>query len=438
MVKLRNLSKSIRRDERGNIAMFTAFCLIPAVCFIGGAIDLGLALKVKGQLKSSADAGVLAAAALGYDATSDQRTLTATDIFNANMVSNNINGIVPKVSVSGSTVSLTASASVPTNFLKLMKINTFDFTTTSVAAPSYNSTSAAGAKICLLALDPASTDGIHIQGDNAINYSGCWAHTNSSQSTAINSDGNSSYAVGDGHCAVGNWVDSHDRFSPEPQGGCATVPDPFAKVSAYASGQTYTPTFTPPATDGSCKSSNLNLKKGTYTLDPGRYCGGIDIQAQATVTFNPGIYIIDGGELTVQSGANVSGTDVLFYFNGDAATATIIGGGTISLKGRLTSSTYAGFLFIAKPGASTTQVTNIQGGGTFKMEGVLYMPKQRIEVSGNGDVNGSTPYFGMIAKDFYFRGNGAFKLKKNASGSSLPDILPTMPTTQTLGRVTLK
>ena len=437
-MSLSNTSKGIRRDERGNIAIFTAFCLIPAVCFIGGAIDLGVALKVKGQMKSSADAGVLAAAALGYDATSDQRTDTATNIFNANMVGNRVTGVVPQVTVSGNTVTLTASTSVPTNFLKLMSINSFDFSTTSVAAPTYNNSSAAGAKVCLLALDPASTNGIHIQGDNAIDYSGCWAHTNSSQSTAINSDGNSSSAVGAGHCAVGGWVDSHDRFSPEPQGGCATVPDPFATVSAYASSGTYTPTFTPPSVSGTCKSSNLNLKKGTYTLDPGRYCGGIDIKAQATVTFNPGVYIIDGGTFNVQSGASVSGSDVLFYFNGDSATATVIGGGTVNLKGRLTSSTYAGFLFIAKPGTSTTQVTNIQGGGTFNLEGVIYMPKQRIEVSGNGDVNGSTPYFGMIAKDFYFRGNGIFKLKKQGGGTSLPDILPTMPTTQTLGRVSLK
>lgn len=103
------------------------------------------------------------------------------------------------------------------------------------------------------------------------------------------------------------------------------------------------------------------------------------------MTFSPGIDIVDNGVLNVQSGANIYDTDILFYFTGEAATATIIGGGTINLNGRSSSSGLAGFLFIAKPGASTTQVTNIQGGGTFNMEGALYMPKQRIEVSGNGD-----------------------------------------------------
>ena len=322
-----------------------------------------------------------------------------------------------------------------------MPLSVIDISTaslTSSAASSYTSTSSSGAKICLLALDPANANGIHIQGNNNVNYTGCWAHTNSTLATAINSNGNSATAVGDGHCAVGQYSDPLNDFTPTPQAGCQTVADPFATVSAYATSGTYTPTFTPPTLDSSCKSSNLNLKKGTYTLDPGRYCGGININAQATVTLNPGIYYMDNGTLNVQSGASLSGTNVLFYFKGDSATMTIIGGGTVSLKGRLSTSSYAGFLFIAAPGTSNTQVSNIQGGGTFNMEGLLYMPKQTVYVTGNGDVNGSSKLFGMIAKNFDFRGSGTFKFTKLASGAVVPDILPTEPTTQILGTVSLK
>ena len=68
-----------------------------------------------------------------------------------------------------------------------------------------------------------------------------------------------------------------------------------------------------------------------------------------------------------------------------------------------------------------------QGGGTMNLEGMLYMPTQRIEVSGNGNVNGSSPYFAMVAKDFYFRGNGTFKMSKSTGGASAADIVPNLP-----------
>jgi hypothetical protein len=72
--------------------------------------------------------------------------------------------------------------------------------------------------------------------------------------------------------------------------------------------------------------------------------------------------------------------------------------------------------------------SNIQGGGTFKMQGVIYMPKQRIEVSGNGDVNNANiNVFGMVAKDFYFRGNGVFNAKRHTGYGNVPDIMPEMP-----------
>ena len=105
-------------------------------------------------------------------------------------------------------------------------------------------------------------------------------------------------------------------------------------MSAYSSSGSYIASFDTPAIPSNCAANNLNLKKGSYSLVPGRYCGGLSIQAQASVTFSPGIYIIDNGQFKVQSGANVSGSNVLFYFSGPNASLTIIGGGTVSLTGR--------------------------------------------------------------------------------------------------------
>ncbi|CAN0337802.1 unnamed protein product, partial [Phaeothamnion confervicola] len=203
------------------------------------------------------------------------------------------------------------------------------------------------------------------------------------------------------------------------------TPDPFATVGAYVTPySSYRSTFDTPALPATCKASNLNLKKGSFTLEPGRYCGGINIQAGATVTLQAGIYTIDNGIFNVQAGASITGNNVLLYFRGADAHMTIIGGGTVNLKGRKTDNSYAGFLAIAAPDAWRGLDSNIQGGGSFTMVGMIYMPTQRIIITGNGDSNASSDFFGVIAKSIQFRGNGYFYFKPYNASSGMPDIMP--------------
>lgn len=414
------------RDERGNAAIIFALTLVPVAVLAGGTVDYGKVLAERAKLQAAADAAVLAAAQEG-GTTAAERTETATRVFNANTRNTNLANVAPHVVVTGDSVTIEAISPVQTPFLNIVNIPTLDASVASTAMAGDTISSNVPGKVCLLALDPNSTDGIHLQGANQVNYADCWAHTNSEKATAINAVGNNAKAYGKGHCAVGAWTQTHDTFSPLPTGACKVVPDPFATVGAYEAG-TYTPTFAPPAKAVTCKASNLNLKKGVFTLDPGRYCGGINIQAGATVTFNAGVYYVDNGVFNVQSGSSVTGSNVVFYLEGASSRMQVIGGGTVNLSGRTTSASYAGFLVIAHPNANPMGESNIQGGGTFKMQGVIYMPKQRIEVSGNGDVNNATiSVFGMVAKDFYFRGNGVFNMKKHGGTGTIPDIMPSMP-----------
>ncbi len=429
---VRNWLRALRSDERGNIGIIFGAMIVPVIMLMGSSIDFGKAMQAKSELQGAADAAALAAAIL-VDAQTEVRVAEANTVFAAKLAGSNLRGTSPTVTISDNKITVEASARVDTAFLgiinmKQLELDAFARAQSGYAAADPDDDDDLG-KVCLLALDPDSTDGIHIQGNNAVSHPSCWGYTNSNTATAINAVGSQATAVGEGYCAVGDYDAEHDNFSPDPSTGCSTAADPFATVGAYEAGA-YTPTFTAPVIPAICKANNLNLKKGTYTLEPGRYCGGISLQAQAKVTLLPGIYIIDNGLLNVQSGSWLQGSNVMLYFSGANARMTIIGGGTIDLKGRNAGSTYGGYLAIAHPDAWRDGESNIQGGGTFNMEGVLYMPTQRIEVSGNGNVNGSTKYFGMIAKDFYFRGNGTFTLKGHDGTSALTDLLPDMPRQQ--------
>ncbi len=426
MAKFYEFSKTFKRNERGNVAIIFAMAMVPVALLSGGTVDYGRTLNQRAKLQAAAEAAAFAAA-MPTELSEDERKEIARKTFVGNVTNSSLANVSPVVTVDGNKVKVDASTKVQTPFLNLAHIPSLDIAGIAEVEGGDVVSNDAPGKICLLALDPQSDDGIHLQGGNEVKYPDCWAHTNSTKSTAINAVGDRAKAEGAGHCAVGGYTQTHDTFSPRPTAGCREVKDPFANVGAYGN-QTYSPTFTPPTLAVTCKASNLNLKKGAFTLDPGRYCGGINVQAGARVTFNPGIYYIDNGEFNVQSGASATGSNVMFYLAGPASRMQLIGGGTVDLKGRSKSASYQGFLVIQHPDANRGGESNIQGGGTFKIQGVVYMPTQRIEVSGNGDVNNTgIDVFGMVAKDFYFRGNGVFNAKKHSGAGVLPDIMPTMP-----------
>ncbi len=429
-----NLTSRFANDKRGNVAITLGLAVVPAVMFIGGAVDFGNAYRTKQKIQFAADAAVLAAAAMPSGTAAQARETRALALFNANTAG--LSGVTPTATANGNSISLSAQGSVNTSFLKIANIDTLKVSGSSSGSVSYTTSTSntttgttVNGKLCLLALDPDAANGMISQGTPNINYVDCWAHTNSTSATAI-AGGGSAQVVGQGHSAVGGVEASANAvYSPTPTGGRGVVADPFASVSAYTlPHSSYQPTFTPPPIPSACKASGLNLKKNTFTLEPGRYCGGINMQAQATVHLQPGVYIIDSGIFNVQAGSTITGTDVLLYFVGTSARFTVIGGGTVNLKGRTSGpDDLKGFLFIAHPDAWRGLTSNIQGGGSFTMEGMIYAPTQNVLITGNGDANGSSNFFAIVAKSFEFRGNGIYRFKPWNSASNMPDLMPTLP-----------
>lgn len=450
MVTKNRSIRTLSCDTRGNVAITFGLIVIPAVMFVGGAIDFGKAFKMRQKIQTAADSAVLAGSSLASSATTEQRRLLALSVFQANTAG--MSGVTSTPSVNGNTVSLTATASMPTSFLKLARLDSLSVGGSSSSTVSYNSstttsttttTSDSSANVCLLALDPsASVEGFKTQGTPNVTYTNCWAHTNSTRSASNNSGaftggGSGATASGAGNSAVGGKSPDADAiYIPAPVTGAAVINDPFATVSAYTLPySSYQSTFAAPELPSTCKASGLNLKKNTFTLDPGRYCGGITVMANATVTFNPGVYYIDNGKLELQSGAKVTGNDVLFYLNGISSGFNIIGsgnGGYVRLKGRTSgASDLRGFVLIAHPSAWRGLTSSVQGGTELNVEGMIYTPTQHIEITGGGTVNANSSFFSIVAKSFQFQGNGQFNLKSWTSASTLPNLSPQKPTTTT-------
>ena len=71
----------------------------------------------------------------------------------------------------------------------------------------------------------------------------------------------------------------------------------------------------------------MNSAPSGNTLQPGIYCGGLEIGNTngATYTLSAGTYIIAGGTLEFNSQGNVTGSGVTFYFTSPSDVATTTG-----------------------------------------------------------------------------------------------------------------
>lgn len=145
MTIFKDAYQRFRDDRRGNVAIIFAGMAIPAVLATGMAIDYGRAVYVRANLKAAADAAALAAAGAGTAGNTVKLALAAK-VFNANSkfgsagngagggAGNGAGGTASggqtnEITVSQSTVIdvgsvlVTATAAVPTPFLRIAHIN---------------------------------------------------------------------------------------------------------------------------------------------------------------------------------------------------------------------------------------------------------------------------------------------------------------------------
>lgn len=228
--KLRALLNSAAWDQHGNVTIQFAALIIPAVMLIGGSVDIGRAFQAKMELQSAVDSAALAGAAM-VGAQDSTRIDAAVKIFLANTAS--LPTAEAVATVTNGTVSVTATASVGNSFLQIMNLSSFALDASSAAKNGYELSPGSSdlGKACLIALDPQSDVGLHIQGDNDLKFENCWSYSNSTKPTSINANGSNASAIGEGHCAVGGLDIPHNNYSPLPRSSCVPIADPFATVS---------------------------------------------------------------------------------------------------------------------------------------------------------------------------------------------------------------
>lgn len=394
-------------DEAGQAIVVVALSLVVILAILGLAVDMGYLRYMKRQLQTAADAAAMAGAAeLSYGDVSSAALADSA----SNGFTNGTNGATVTVNnppLAGQHigdshyVETVVAKSTNTFFAKAFGVKTVTLQARAVAHLGSGNN-------CIFALDPTASGALTVDAFASIS-SQCGIVVESSSPSALSCSllaSISASSIG----VVGGVQNFLCGINPSPVKGIGTPnpTDPLAYLAKPAIGSC---TFT----SQKVYTSTTSPAAHPSTLNPGVYCGGINIQPGANVVFNPGVYILKSssgsnptGGLTVDIGANIttntstSPNGVMFYNYGPVGAITFnftsfASNDQVSLSAP-TSGAYEGLLFFQDPG--NTNAAQIIGSSSYNtsLQGSYYFPKASVVFSFDGTVK----YDVLVADEIRF------------------------------------
>ncbi|MFQ5773024.1 MAG: TadG family pilus assembly protein [Kiloniellaceae bacterium] len=396
-------SRNFWRDERGSTLILFGVAFAGIMGFAALVIDVGYLYALDNKLQVTADSAALAGArrlpdasaaqtaALDYAAKNMPAAAHGTVLSASDVVSGNWDPATRTFNPAGTPVNAIQVTARRTQangngaglfFARFLGFSEVDMVATAVAAIP--------AAPCVVVLDPAANEALEVETNVTLN---CGVQVNSTDPGAIEVSGTSCLSA-TSIAVTGGYTGS--CISPAPVTGAPAIPDPLAALP-------------PPAYSGCDYTTTVNISSST-TLTPGVYCGGIKITG-GNVTFQPGMYVLDGVGLQVSGNAVLTGSEVTFYLApgtaGETGKSVHITGTAQATLSAPTSGPYEGILFYQDRAAPTTLKNYFKGGSDMVVTGALYFPTTKVEFSGNNNTTAGI-WTSLIARKVEFEGNSFF------------------------------
>ncbi len=379
--------------QRGNALILAGLAMPVLVGFAGLATDTIFWSLDKRQLQRSADSAAMAGVyglAQGHD---------PIDSAQANLAQTNELVLSEPATIENAPTEGGYTGDAEAVRVVLRTQRALPFSSLFMASTPTIEVSATAAKItngnyCVISLDTSNTTGIEVTGSAAVDLN-CGMFANSRGANVVSAGGSASVrstpVAGVGGLAASNRYLEPTELLPYsvPQ------PDPFADL--------------PPPEPADCGPKVNVQPTQSVVLSPGCF-RGMDIKG--TATLQPGVYYIDGGELSFGSQANVTGTDVTFVLTstnaatnpGSIATLDMNGGANIDLRAP-TSGDYNGVLIYQDRRAATGVSNKINGNSSSRLQGAFYFPRQMLDFNGNSGL--TTDCIQLIGYRVSFSGNSS-------------------------------
>jgi Flp pilus assembly protein TadG len=392
----------------GNLTVITALGLTVLTGIAGAAMLFAQGNAEKAHIQGALDAGVLAGTALGFSKTDGQRIAAAEAAFYNNAAGATFGGEDPEAAFEAGgtvkpmfTVANARVSGVATAEAKNSLGTTLGITKISVNVDAQGE-KMASEQVCVLALDESNANGLEVYGNAEFKAENCAVQANTDHTGGMRVYGNKASASATQFGVTGGFNGS--GFSPRPVTDVEPVEDPYAGL--------------PVPDTGTCVDASSKLTKNSFTLDPGTYCGGLNIKAGATVTLNPGVYIMKAGAFEVNSGATVNGKEVMITLVGANSLLTLKSDAAVTLTSPV-SGTYKNIQFMSDRQLSESKFeqewSTILSGARLEYDGVMYLPEQQFWVSGTSHdavVKATSPTMTMVAGKIWVQGNAVIDVKR--------------------------
>lgn len=234
------------------------------------------------------------------------------------------------------------------------------------------------AQDCIYVMDPTGSGAVSMSGTVSL-ASSCGLYINSNNAQALQGNGTPTLTASEIDI-VGNYSFGGTLNPNPPSTGVAPMGDPLANLPA-------------PTVPAGCDHNNFKAN-GNVTLNPGVYCGGIDVR-NSNATMNPGTYILKGGGLTTQSAnSHLTGNGVTLYNTYDGSHSygpiDINANSTVDLTAP-TTGTYSGVLLMEDRSIAAGTYTDSFGGGSYQsFTGIIYAPRSNVNYFGNASTSAYT------------------------------------------------
>ncbi len=364
--------QKFRLDRRASIGVVFSLTIVPVIGLTGLAAEFAHLHQKRSELQQILDSSVLNA----IREPETGRIAQASSVFTA---------LASKSGVTGATASFEhgveiavgkplkgrASTLVPGRFG--WSASTVSVFSEAIAAKTPVATSSA----CYMVLDPNGNQSFLVNSGAKIVAPNYQIDVKSNANPAVILNAGTSLGVKK-LCIAGQGL--FNGTPPAYQTGCATSADPLAGKLPV------------PAT-GTCTHSNKTFDPGAGTreVEPGVWCGWNNFNGAQTIKFKPGLYVIRDGDITINAGSTVTGTDVTFYFVGNT-NLRFNGNVTMNLAAPTTGN-WAGILMAEAATASKGQFIFNGVRGTFS--GQIYLPNREVVLNSASKV--ALTNFAMIS-----------------------------------------
>lgn len=386
---LRNAKRTGASARRGATAVVVAICLVPLIGVMAFAIDGGLLMAQRRQVQAAADASAHAAACTLYTNNStdnglDPRGLAraaALAFASANGYSNDGTRSVVTVNIPPTSGTFSGRSSYAEVLVTYNQDKAFSAIWRSGSLAVRARTVARGltaqavpySTASILLLDPSASGSLSVAGSakvvvessiqvNSSNASAVTA-TNAGTISAKSPTPNPAPQIN----VVGqSTTNSGGAINIRVAGGAPAVSNPMSSVAAPNPTTLTTQSFNSPG-------------YGSATLNPGVYNGGLTFGNGMSITLNPGIYYMKGGNFTVANGVTLNGSGVMIYMDNGGGQFNFQGGGVINMSAP-TSGPYAGIVMFQDPNSSKS--VSIANGSTTAITGTVYAAGATVSIAG--------------------------------------------------------